>query len=44
MKDFRKTIEDNYLTFIAITAGAVALIGVVIWVITSFIKKAKTKE
>jgi hypothetical protein len=41
MKDFRKALEDNYLTFITVAAGGVALVAVIIWVITVFVKKMK---
>jgi len=41
MKDFRKSLEDNYLTFITIAAGGVALTALIIWAITVFIKKVK---
>lgn len=43
MKDLRQAIEDNYLTFITVAAGGVALTAVVIWAITIFIKKVKNK-
>jgi len=39
MKDIKKSLEDNYLTFISIAAGGVAIIAVIIWVITIFYKK-----
>ena len=39
MKDFRKSLEDNYLTFITVAAGAVALVALLIWAITIIIKK-----
>lgn len=41
MKDFRKSLEDNYLTFITIAAGGVALIALIVWGLTVFIKKVK---
>jgi len=41
MKDFRKALEDNYLTFITVAAGGVALVAVIIWAITVFVKKVK---
>jgi hypothetical protein len=41
MKDLRKVIEDNYLTFITIAAGSVALIALIVWIITYFVKKVK---
>ena len=41
MKDFRKSLEDNYLTFITIAAGIVALTALVVWAITVFVKKVK---
>ena len=44
MKDLRKAIEDNYLTFITIAAGSVALIALIVWVITIFVKKVKNNS
>jgi len=44
MKDLRKVIEDNYLTFITIAAGSVALIALVVWAITFFVKKVKNNS
>ena len=44
MKDIRKSIEDNYLTFITVAAGAVALIAFTIWAITHFVKKVKNSS
>jgi hypothetical protein len=44
MKDLRKTIEDNYLTFIAAAAGAVALIACAVWALTHFVRKIKSKS
>ncbi|MFC1489839.1 hypothetical protein ACFL6K_01385 [Candidatus Latescibacterota bacterium] len=41
MKELRKKIEDNYLTFIAAAAGAVALIALAVWVVTFFVKNIK---
>jgi len=43
MKDLRQAVEDNYLTFITVAAGGVALIAVIIWTITVFVKKVKNK-
>ena len=43
MKELRQKIEDNYLTFITVAAGGVALIAIVIWAITVFVKKVKNK-
>jgi len=43
MKDLRQAVEDNYLTFITVAAGGVALIAVIIWAITVFVKKVKNK-
>ncbi|MFC1551284.1 hypothetical protein ACFL6P_01840 [Candidatus Latescibacterota bacterium] len=44
MKELRKAIEDNYLTFIATAAGAVALIACVVWAVTFFVKKVKNNS
>ena len=41
MNDLKKSIEDNYLAFITVAAGAVALIAVSIWAVTYFVKKVK---
>ena len=42
MADLTKKIEENYLTFISIAAGGVALIALLVWTITVFIKKIRT--
>jgi len=42
MKELKKSLEDNYLAFITIAAIAAALIAVIVWAITFFIKKVKT--
>ncbi len=39
MKDFRKSLEDNYLTFITVAAGGVALVALIIWAITVIVKR-----
>ncbi len=44
MKDIRKSIEDNYLTFIAAAAGAVTLIACAVWALTYFVKKVKNNS
>jgi len=44
VKDLRKKIEDNYLTFITIAAGSVALIALLVWAITTFVKKVKNSS
>ena len=44
MKELRKAIEDNYLTFIAASAGAVALIACAVWAVTFFIKRVKNNS
>ena len=44
MKDLRKAIEDNYLTFITIAAGSVALIALIIWIVTFCVKKVKNNS
>ncbi|MFC1693383.1 hypothetical protein ACFL1R_07755 [Candidatus Latescibacterota bacterium] len=41
MKDLRKSIEDNYLSFILIATASVAFIAALIWCITIFVKKVK---
>ena len=33
MEDLKKSLEENYLTFVAAAAGAVALIALVVWAI-----------
>lgn len=43
MKELRQKIEDNYLTFITVAAGSVALIAVIIWTITIFVQRVKNK-
>ena len=44
MKDLRKTIEDNYLTFVTFAAIGVAIISVIVWAITFFVKKVKNNS
>ena len=44
MKDLRKAIEDNYLTFITIAAGSVALISLIVRIITFFVNKVKNNS
>ncbi|MFC1650011.1 hypothetical protein ACFL2X_00425 [Candidatus Latescibacterota bacterium] len=44
MKDLRKAIEDNYLTFITAAAGAVALIALAVWSVTFFVKIIKNNS
>jgi len=44
MKNLRKAIEDNYLTFITIAAGSVALIALIVWIVTFFVKKVKNNS
>ena len=41
MKDLKKSLEENYLTFVAVAAGAVALIALVVWTITYFVKRVR---
>jgi len=43
MDDLRQSIEDNYLTFIALSSAAVVFIGVVACVVTIFVKKVRTR-
>ena len=44
MKDLRKSLEDNYLTFISITVGIVVLISLIVCVVTFFVKKVKNNK
>jgi len=44
MSNLRKTIEDNYLTFVTAAAGSVAAIALIVWAITYFVKKVKTES
>ena len=44
MKELRKALEDKYLTFITIAAGAVAFIAFAVWAITFFAKKIKNNS
>jgi hypothetical protein len=39
MKDLKKKFEDDYLTFISIAVGTVALIAAVVWIITIVVRK-----
>ena len=41
MEDLKKSLEENYLTFVAAAAGAVALIALVVWAITYFVKRVR---
>ena len=41
MKDLRKKLEDNYLTFITVAVVIVALIALIVLIITFFVKKVK---
>ena len=43
MKDVRKSIEDNYLTFITVATASVVIIAAGIWLVTAFVKKVKNK-
>ena len=43
MKELRRKIEDNYLTFIGVAAASEAVISIMVWVVTVFVKKIKTK-
>lgn len=38
-KDMKKMFDENYLTFISIAVGSVALIAAVVWGITVVIRK-----
>jgi hypothetical protein len=42
MSNLRKKIEDNYLTFVTVAAGAVAAIALIVWAITYFVKRVKS--
>lgn len=44
MSNLRKTIEDNYLTFVTVAAGAVAAIALVVWAITHFVRRVKSNS
>jgi len=39
MKDFKKALEENYLTFVAIAAGVLAGVALIVWAITYFVKR-----
>ena len=39
MKELKKKFEDDYLTFISIAVGSVALIAAVVWIITVIVRK-----
>ncbi|MCD6308741.1 MAG: hypothetical protein J7M24_07080 [Candidatus Latescibacteria bacterium] len=39
MDDLRRSLEENYLTFIALSTATVVLIGIVVWAVTIFVKK-----
>ena len=41
MKEMKKTIEDHYLTFVTVAIGTVAVITLVVWLITYYVKKVK---
>ncbi len=41
MKDLRKKLEDNYLTFITVAVVIVTLIALIVLIITFFVKKVK---
>ena len=42
IKDFKKKLEEHYMKFLTIAAGAVAVIALVVWGITYFVKKVKS--
>jgi len=44
MDDLRQSIEDNYLTFIAIAAAMLAVVAALVWVMTVFVRKVKVKK
>ena len=39
MEELKKKFEDNYLTFISIAVGSVALIAAVVWGITALMRR-----
>ncbi len=39
MKDMKKVCEENYLTFITVAVGSVAVIAAIVWGITVLIRK-----
>ena len=39
MEELRKKFEENYLTFISIAVGSVALIAAVVWGITALMRR-----
>jgi hypothetical protein len=39
MKDLKKALEENYLTFVAIAAGVLAGVALIVWAITYFVKR-----
>lgn len=44
IKDIKKNLEEHYMRFITIAAGAVAVIALVVWGITYFVKKVKNNN
>ncbi len=38
-KEMKKMFDENYLTFISIAVGSVALIAAIVWGITMLLKK-----
>jgi hypothetical protein len=39
MEELKKKFEENYLTFISIAVGSVALIAAIVWGITLLIRR-----
>jgi hypothetical protein len=39
MDELKKKFEDNYMTFISVAIGSVALIAAIVWGITVLLKK-----
>ena len=39
MEEMKKKFEENYLVFISIAVGSIALIAAVVWGITTLIRK-----
>jgi hypothetical protein len=39
MEELKRKFEENYLTFISIAVGSMALIAAIVWGITALLKK-----
>jgi hypothetical protein len=44
MDELKKKFEENYLTFISIAVGSVALIAAVVWGITALIRRRNSED